>query len=146
MSIINHDSIVFLIRAYNEGTRIHDVIEKIFVAGFSNILVIDDGSTDDTHEVLREWIGTKIHYVRHAANRGGGAALETGFEFIRRFHAEYGWQYVVTFDADDQHDINDLGKFISAFAKDDSIDIVIGSRFIEKTNTNVPTFRRMILW
>lgn len=146
MSKIHHDNIVFLIRTYNEGTRIRSVIEKIFAAGFSNILVIDDGSTDGTTEVLRDLIETRISYVRHAVNRGGGAALETGFEFIRRFHSTYNWQYVITFDADDQHDIADVGLFISAFENDEKLDVVLGSRFITKTATNAPLLRRIILW
>lgn len=48
MPKVNHDSIVFLIRSYNEATRIRIVIERIFAAGFSNILVVDDGSMDGT--------------------------------------------------------------------------------------------------
>lgn len=146
MSKISHDSIVFLIRAYNEGTRIRGVIEKIFAAGFQNILVVDDGSIDGTSQILRDMIGSEVFYVRHAVNRGGGAALETGFEFIRRFHRDYDWQYVVTFDADDQHDITDIGLFLSAFEKDETLNVVLGSRFIVKTETNVPLLRRMILW
>lgn len=146
MSKIHHDNIVFLIRTYNEGTRIRGVIEKIFAAGFQNILVIDDGSTDGTTEVLRDLIETRISYVRHAVNRGGGAALETGFEFIRRFHSTYNWQYVITFDADDQHDIADVGLFLSAFENDEKLDVVLGSRFITKTATNAPLLRRIILW
>jgi hypothetical protein len=53
---------------------------------------------------------------------------------------------VVTFDADGQHDIADIGEFIRAFEKDPDLDIVFGSRFIRKTQTNVPFIRRCILW
>jgi hypothetical protein len=53
---------------------------------------------------------------------------------------------VVTFDADGQHDIVDIEEFIQAFEKDPDLDIVFGSRFIRKTQTNVPFYRRCILW
>jgi glycosyltransferase involved in cell wall biosynthesis len=80
-------SIVFLIRAYNEATRIREVIEGIFSAGYGEVLVVDDGSTDGTEALLSDWIENRqIHYVRHVTNRGAGAALETGFSYIRENH------------------------------------------------------------
>lgn len=140
-------SIIFLIRAYNEATRIRHVIEEIFHAGYREILVVDDGSIDNTYDVLADWIETeKIHYVRHVTNRGAGAALETGFAYIREHSAAHNWEYLLTFDADGQMDIHDMSKFEKEFEKDDTLDIVIGSRFITKTDTNVPLTRRAILW
>ena len=56
-----------------------------------------------------------------------------------------GIEYVVTFDADGQHHIEDMPVFIKAFQKDPSLDLVLGSRFIVKTHSNVPFFRRLIL-
>lgn len=50
------ESIIFLIRAYNEATRIMSVIEGIFAAGYTQILVVDDGSTDGTQALLRDLI------------------------------------------------------------------------------------------
>lgn len=52
----------------------------------------------------------------------------------------------MTFDADGQHDIADLPKFLAIFEKDTNVDIVFGSRFIEKTNSNVPFIRKMVLF
>jgi len=140
---INKNNIIFLIRAYNEALRIGAVIESILAAGFSKILVVDDGSADDTRTVLSRF--PSIHIVHHPFNRGGGAALETGFEYIRRNGEELDIEYVVTFDADGQHHIEDLSAFIRAFEKDPTLDLVLGSRFIRKTNTNVPFFRRLTL-
>lgn len=141
------NKIVFLIRAYNEATRILEVIEGIIWAGFDQILVIDDGSTDHTDVLLSSLIQSKsIHYVRHVTNRGAGAALETGFAYIRSSHELNHWKYVVTFDADGQHDIKDMDHFMDLFKKNESLDIIFGSRFIRKTNSNVPFFRRIILW
>ncbi|MBC7504076.1 glycosyltransferase family 2 protein [Candidatus Gracilibacteria bacterium] len=141
------NKIIFLIRAYNESTRIRGVIESIISAGYSEILVIDDGSTDGTEVFLSDFIKNKnIHYVRHVANRGAGAALETGFSYVRSRNSDNHWKYLVTFDADGQHDIRDMELFRSAFETDPTLDVVLGSRFITKTDTNVPFFRRVILW
>jgi glycosyltransferase involved in cell wall biosynthesis len=141
------NKIIFLIRAYNEATRIREVIDGIFAAGYTQVLVVDDGSTDKTDDLLSDWIETgHIYYVRHITNRGAGAALETGFAYIREHSPDNHWEYVLTFDADGQMDIADMGKFEKAFETDSSLDIVIGSRFITKTNTNVPPLRRVILW
>ena len=71
------NKILFLIRAYNEATRIVSVIESIFHAGFDQILIIDDGSTDDTRELIEKHFPENIIFVRHPINRGAGAALET---------------------------------------------------------------------
>ncbi len=140
------NNIVFLIRAYNEATRIMNVIEGIFTAGYTQILVIDDGSTDGTQALLRDLIQEqRIHFVHHITNRGAWAALETGLEYIRQNGTKNSWEYLVTFDADGQHDVWDMDKFIQAFDADASLDVVLGSRFIVKTNTNVPFLRRCIL-
>lgn len=141
------NNIIFLIRAYNEATRILTVIDGIFQAGYHQVLVVDDGSSDNTPEILQEYIESKkIYYLRHRINRGGGAALETGFEFIRRNAAEYDWEYVVTFDADGQHRIEDMSGFLEAFRKQPELDLIFGSRFIVKTDSNVPIMRRLTLW
>lgn len=141
------NKIVFLIRAYNEATRISSVIEGIFHAWFTEILVIDDGSIDDTAILLESLIReSKIHYVRHITNRGAWAALETGFSFIRSNAEWHNWKYLVTFDADWQHDIRDMERFLTAFKKDESLDVVLGSRFIEKTKSNVPFLRKITLF
>ena len=63
------------------------MIEGIFSAGYGEVLVVDDGSTDGTEALLSDWIENRqIHYVRHVTNRGAGAALETGFSYIRENH------------------------------------------------------------
>ncbi len=140
---VNKKEILFFMRAYNEATRIAPVIQSILDAGFTNILVVDDGSKDNTREVLSQF--PSLHIVHHPFNRGGGAALETGFEYMRRNGDEIGVKYVVTFDADGQHHVEDIPAFIDAFEKDPTLDLVLGSRFIVKTHTNVPFFRRLTL-
>ena len=109
------------------------------------MLVVDDGSTDGTKQLLARAFDDGIHYVKHIVNRGGGAALATGFEYIKRHATSLGWTYLVTFDADGQHNIDDMPKFMEAFDNDADLTVVFGSRFIEKTDSNVPFLRKMTL-
>ncbi len=133
---------VFLIRAYNEASVISWVIQKIFDAWYENILVINDWSKDDTKKVIEQF-WDKLILINHSVNRWAWAALETGFEYIRRF---WNIKYIITFDADDQHDINDAKKFLNLFQKESDLWIIFGSRFIEKTSSNVPLIREITLF
>jgi len=133
---------VFLIRAYNEWEVIEKVINEILNKWYKNILVINDWSTDNTLDVLRLF-WNKIIVISHWINRWAWAALETWFEYLRKNSSV---EYIITFDADWQHDINDLEKFINKLDNNKSMWIVFWSRFIEKTNTNVPFGRRITLF
>lgn len=133
---------VFLIRAYNEGQVLWSVIDAIYNAGYTNVLLVDDGSTDNTKTLIKNY-KEKIFYLRHYTNRGAGAALETGFEYIRRYGEV---DYIITFDADWQHSLEDLDKFFNAFEKDKALWVIFGSRFIENTNSNVPFIRKITLF
>ncbi len=146
MNKISKNNIVFLVRSYNEATRIVSVIQGIKDAWFSEVLIIDDGSSDGTRQVIKNTFGTECVYLRHFVNRGGWAAMETGLEHIRRHASEKNWEYVVTFDADDQHSIADMWKFLEKFEQNPTLDIVFGSRFITKTDSNVPWTRSLVLW
>ncbi|GAB0174346.1 MAG: glycosyltransferase [Candidatus Altimarinota bacterium] len=137
---------LFLIRAYNERTRIKEVIESIFNDGFHHILVVDDGSTDGTSQLLNEVFQDQIYLVKHPINRGGGAAMETGFAWVRENAKKFEIEYVVTFDADGQHDIADMKTFIHHLDKHSHAEVIYGSRFIIKTNSNVPWYRKMTLY
>lgn len=137
---------VFLIRAYNEATRIVSVIEGIFAAGYSEIVVVDDGSTDNTKKLLQWAFPDRIFFLQHVVNRGGGSALATGFSFIGEYAQQYNWYYVVTFDADGQMDIADMGVFEEYIKNTPKVEAIFGSRFITKTRTNVPWYRRVVLY
>jgi len=84
------------------------------------VLVVDDGS-DDRTGVAAESAGARV--VRHPANRGKGAALITGFEWMLR----HGVDAVVTLDADGQHDTADIGEFLSVWDREEP-DLIVGSR------------------
>ncbi len=139
---IKKSNIIFLIRAYNEEKCIWNVIEEIRNAWYKNILVVDDGSTDKTQEIIKTF--DNILYIKHVFNRWWWAALETWFAYLRKNRKE-GLDYVVTFDADSQHNIKDIKKFIKEFEKEKDLDIVLWSRFIVKTNTNAPFIRKLLL-
>lgn len=133
---------VFLIRSYNEATVVWTVLENILKAWYKNILIVDDGSNDNSKEIFDKY-SDNIIYIKHYKNRWAGAALETGFEYLRRY-----WKvkYIVTFDADWQHDIADLDKFLFEFQKDSQLGVVLGSRFIKETNSNIPIIRKITLF
>jgi glycosyltransferase involved in cell wall biosynthesis len=78
--------------------------------------------------------------LRHATNLGQGAALQTGISFAMRAP---GTSYVVTFDADGQHDAADAARMV-ALARSEAVDVVLGSRFLGVAS-DVPPLRRALL-
>ena len=132
---------VFVIPAYNEWKVVYNTVKEILEEWYKNIIVINDGSRDDTREYL-EKLWDKIILLNHYKNRGQWASLETWFEYVRRY-----WKvdYVITFDADWQHSLEDLKTFEKILEKHHSIDILLGSRFLWKKKVWVPLFRRIIL-
>jgi len=133
----NEKKIYILIPAFNEEKRIHSVISSLEQHGYSNIFVVSDGSSDNTGEVARE-AGAEV--LEMLMNRGQGAALMTGIEYIRE---NYDPDIIVTFDADGQHQAEDIKNIIAPLL-DGRADIVLGSRFLH-SYSNVPFTRKMIL-
>lgn len=121
--------------AYNEDGVIADVVRPLVDAGYS-VVVVDDGSRDQTGARARE-AGAAI--VRHAVNRGQGAALQSGLRYALR----HGAGILVTFDADGQHSADDIPRLVGPIAAQDA-DIVLGSRFLEHA-ADVPAARRLLL-
>lgn len=144
MKKINKDEIYFLIRSYNEMKELPNVLMSIKKKWFNNIIIVDDWSKDWTWDFVEKKY-PDIIYIKHFFNLGWGATLETWFEYIRRNRVSKNILYVVTFDADWQHNIEDIYNFIGEFEKSSDLDVVLWSRFIKKTNSNVPFFRKIIL-
>lgn len=118
---------LIIIPAYNEEKNIGDVITNLRGYNYDiDIIVINDASKDHTEHVVLEK-GEKI--INHFYNLGYGGALQTGFKYA----VEKGYQYVIQFDGDGQHDPKDLQRIIETL-KTGYYDIVIGSRFLEKNS------------
>jgi len=109
-----------VVPAFNEGRVVVDTIGSLRAVA-TNIVVVDDCSSDDTALQLD---GMSVTVLRHAVNVGQGAALQTGIEWALR----HGALYLVTFDADGQHDPHDISPLLTTLI-DQRLDIVLGSRF-----------------
>ena len=132
------EDVLVIIPAYNEEPSTGKVVKNCR-SFFNNILVVDDGSIDNT-------IGEAINAgatiaLRHCDNCGQGTALATGIKyFLKQTKANY----LITFDADEQHLIEDAYSMV-LFAKQRA-NAVFGNRFTEKENRDkVPQVRKLIL-
>jgi glycosyltransferase involved in cell wall biosynthesis len=111
--------IVALIPGYNEGPRIGIVVRTTLE--YLPVIVVDDGSGDDTAARARE-AGATI--LEQRPNQGKGAALRAGF--VRALAA--GYDAVLTLDADGQHDPTEIPRFLEAWSAEPHPDLVIGRR------------------
>src|SRR5690348_15892603 len=107
---------------YNESETIGAVVAGLREF-FAHIVCVDDGSSDDCAELAASSGPTVL---RHPINLGQGAALRTGIEFALRSSAT---RFVVTFDADGQHDVKDMLAMLR-LADSTGTDVVLGSRFL----------------
>lgn len=126
-------SMVAAIPAFEESATIGEVVRETSEY-VDDVLVVDDGSSDDTAEVARD-AGAIV--VEHDRNKGYGSALRTAFRCADR----WGIEDMVVLDADGQHDPADVPKLIGARRERDA-DIVIGSRFLPGNETSLPVYRR----
>lgn len=130
---MNASEIVVVVPALNAGRSLSPLVRGLRQhLGAGQILVVDDGSSDETPEVLA---GAGVMSDRHGVTRGKGAALRTGFEWWKK---RSGWQALVTLDADLQHRPEDLPAFIGRWHKG-GCDIVVGRR--ERLGAGMPLTR-----
>lgn len=130
-------SIFIVVPAYNEERAIRDALEPLTRLNHS-IVVIDDGSTDNTWKIIAE---LPVHALRHAINLGQGAALATGIKFALQQKAET----IVFFDADGQHRMEDLAGLLETISSKQA-DVVFGCRFLRASDKAlVPPLRRLLL-
>jgi len=133
----NSLSFFIVIPVYNEADIIPEVLLGLQVLGYTGIIVVDDGSTDNLRYALRNF---SIYFLRHEKNLGQGAALQTGFEFARSLDAGI----VVTFDADGQHQAIDIAKLTEQIISN-TADIVLGSRFLSESTDGISRIKKIIL-
>jgi hypothetical protein len=123
--------VAILVPAYNEVENIGHVLEQMpsEVCGVATaVLVVDDGSRDGTADAAAEH-GAVV--ARHVINRGGGAALRTGY----RLMVESGAEVVVTLDADGQHLPAEMERLVKPVL-DGEVDVAHGSRVLGHADTN----------
>lgn len=127
-----------IIPGYNESEKIQEVVCKVKENTGSNydILVVDDGSSDNTAELAAK---AGAFVLAHAINRGQGAAIKTGIEYALRED----YDAVVFFDADGQMQASEIAQ-ITAPLENGSCQVVLGSRFLGKT-INMPLSKMITL-
>lgn len=113
-----------VIPAYNEGAVLGEVLKSVMRV-YPNVVLVDDESADQTALIAKH---AGAHVVRHPVNLGQGAALQTGFEYA----LAAGASHIVTFDADGQHDIADVGVMLERL-QGSGADLALGSRFMGAT-------------
>jgi glycosyltransferase involved in cell wall biosynthesis len=123
-----------VIAAFNEARVVADVVAGVVRCGYP-VVVVDDGSTDDTAKRA----AARAHVVRHPVNLGQGAALQTGIDFALQRGAEI----IVTFDADGQHRAADIERLVAAL-REGPADFALGSRFLGRAIA-ISTSRRLLL-
>jgi len=124
-----------VIPAFNEGPVIGQVVAAVR-AQYRHVVVVDDCSSDETGlAALRA--GAVV--LRHPVNLGQGAALETGIRYV----LSQGAEYIVTFDADGQHRVDDIAVLVDR-QRETGADVVVGSRFLG-TVQGMPPLRRIVL-
>lgn len=117
-------SYLAIVPAYNESSTIARVIEAMSErAPDFDVLVVDDGSTDDTAEIA-SLAGARV--LRLPFNLGIGGAVQAGFVFAR----DHRYDFVAQVDGDGQHEPGELRKLVQAIQESPEIDMVCGSRFL----------------
>lgn len=124
-----------VIPLFNEGAVIGDVVAGARQV-FSHVVVVDDGSSDDSAVRAR---AAGAFVIQHPVNLGQGAALQTGIEVALALGAEY----VVTFDADGQHQVGDALAMVERLRAGEA-DVVFGSRFLD-ARTRPGLLKRLVL-
>lgn len=137
-----HPRITVLAPIFNHVRTVEGVLDGIALHGFP-IIVINDGSTDDTALVLDRWVdqgaieaGQARRVLTHAANQGKAAALRSGFAEAARL----GYTHAATIDTDGQHDPADLAKLIEVCETHPDA-LVVGARI--KEGSHAPSASRI---
>lgn len=133
---MNTPRVLVIVPAHNEEASLPATLAEVRAkAPGVDLLIVDDGSRDDTSKVARD---AGIPVVRHPVNLGVGGALQTGF----RWAYEHGYDIGVQLDADGQHDPAYLASVVEPVASG-RCDVCIGSRFVAATGYKAPWNRKL---
>ncbi|MDN5847326.1 MAG: glycosyltransferase family 2 protein [Candidatus Nitrosocosmicus sp.] len=124
--------VIAIIPALNESLRISEIVNEV-KKYVNTVIVVDDGSTDDTFEKALQ---PRVKVIRNNRNRGKGVALKRGLIESLQYRPDI----IVTIDADGQHDPKDIPRIIKPI-KDGLADMVIGSRYNSQSINEVPLIR-----
>ena len=127
---------LILIPCLDEGPRIGTIARRLAVLHPDmDVLVVDDGSDDDTTSVARA-AGAAV--VRLPFNLGYGAALQTGYKYA----LENGYERLVQMDGDGQHPPEQVDRLLRAL-DEGQVDLAVGSRFLGRAEYRIPALRRL---
>ncbi|KPK33759.1 MAG: dolichol-phosphate mannosyltransferase [Nitrospira bacterium SG8_35_1] len=137
----------FVLPAYNEEGSLPNLLNRIAslqqkTSDAIKVLVVDDGSTDNTASIVKEGItGLDVRLISHNKNMGLGQAVQTGIKEALNVASDN--DIIIIMDADDSHDVNLLDSMKSKIRA--GADIVIASRFVEGgDDSSAPLFRRFL--
>lgn len=131
-----NEDVAILVPVFDEARVVADVVRQIRER-FPLVICVDDGSTDSSGAAAQDAGATVL---RHATNLGQGAALQTAIEYALTL-PEVG--YLITFDADGQHRLEDAEAMLD-LARDEDLAVVFGSRFLDE-RTQAGFLKRLVL-
>ncbi len=128
-------SLDIVVPVYNEAPRIRHTIDALLVATEGKIIAVDDGSRDDSVDILSAISNPRFQLLRHTVNRGIGAALRTGFAATRG-------DVVVTMDADLSYSISHISRMLDALVEQGADMVLASAYMVGGTVDHVPPMRR----
>ena len=112
-----------VVPCYDEAATVEELLRRVLASPWvAEVIVVDDGSTDGTREILAQVNDPTVRVILHERNMGKGAALRTGFAAATA-------DYVIVQDADLEYDPAEYGELMAPL-EDDRADVVYGSRFV----------------
>jgi len=117
-------NVCVIVPTYNNAATLMGVLDELLTYT-EDIIVVNDGSSDNTDEILKKYSGLEI--ISYEKNKGKGYALKNGFSLAK----EKGFQYAITIDSDGQHIVGDILSFIDKLEKEPD-SLIIGNRNMDK--------------
>lgn len=134
--MVNSDSIMAIVPAYNEEGRIGKTLDQL-IPMVESVVVIDDGSMDNTLEEIRS---RTVKIISYAPNKGKGYAIRRGIKYFLTSDADI----AIFIDGDGQHDPADIPRFRKKFNENSKLDVVMASRFgTDQWINNMPFLRKI---